>query len=216
MDTYNQIQLIQSQIMGIKFQIDNISIQNNNMSMMNNTQIGEQLLNLSMQILNTGIQTFNIGKKLVMNCYNYIEQLKMISEQINSLINSNNIMPQQPMMMMPPLPPPMLIQQNWMNLYQNENDFNEQENPLNNQKNYKINVVFKSNTGVITTLVVDKEITVEELSNKYINKRGLNRLQNLNFKFNKNGNFLKRNDKRKIIDIPGFNRGPVITIEVIE
>ena len=216
MDTYNQIQLIQSQIMGIKFQIDNISIQNNNMSMMNNTQIGEQLLNLSMQILNTGIQTFNIGKKLVMNCYNYIEQLKMISEQINSLINSNNIMPQQPMMMMPPLPPPMLIQQNWMNLYQNENDFNEQENPLNNQKNYKINVVFKSNTGVITTLVVDKEITVEELSNKYINKRGLNRLQNLNFKFNKNGNFLKRNDKRKVIDIPGFTRGPVITIEVIE
>ena len=76
-------------------------------------------------------------------------------------------MPQQPMMMMPPLPPPMLIQQNWMNLYQNENDFNEQENPLNNQKNYKINVLFKSNTGVITTIFVDKEITVEELLNKY-------------------------------------------------
>ena len=214
MDTYNQIQLIQSQIMGIKFQIDNISIQNNNMSMMNNTQIGEQLLNLSMQILNTGIQTFNIGKKLVMNCYNYIEQLKMISEQINSLINSNNIMPQQPMMMMPPLPPPMLIQQNWMNLYQNENDFNEQENPLNNQKNYKINVVFKSNTGVITTIIVDKEITVEELLNKYINKRGLNRLENLNFNFIKNGNFLKRNDKRKVIDISGFNYE--ITIQVSE
>ena len=205
METNNQIQLIQSQIMNMKFQIDNISIQNNNMQMMNNTQIGEQLLNLSMQILNTGIQTFNIGKKLVMNCYNYIEQLKMISEQINSLINSNNIMPQQPMMMMPPLPPPMLIQQNWMNLYQNENDFNEQENPYNNQKDNKVNAIFRASPGNITNLIVDKGITIQELLNKYINKRGLNPLITLNFWYFNAGYSLERNDKRKVEEIIGCN-----------
>ena len=214
METNNQIQLIQSQIMNMKFQIDNISIQNNNMQMMNNTQIGEQLLNLSMQILNTGIQTFNIGKKLVMNCYNYIEQLKMISEQINSLINSNNIMPQQPMMMMPPLPPPMLIQQNWMNLYQNENDFNEQENPYNNQKDNKVNVIFRATSGNITNLIVDKGITIQELLNKYINKRGLNPLITLNFLNLNDGFSLKRNDKRKVEEIIGCH--PQISIEVSE
>ena len=206
METNNQIQLIQSQIMNMKFQIDNISIQNNNMQMMNNTQIGEQLLNLSMQILNTGIQAFNIGKKFVMNCYNYIEQLKMISEQINSLINSNNIMPQQPMMMMmPPLPPPMLIQQNWMNLYQNENDFNEQENPYNNQKDNKVNAKFRASSGIITNLIVDKGITIQELLNKYINKRGLNPLITLNFRNLNTGYSLERNDKRKVEEIIGCN-----------
>ena len=212
MEMNNQIQLIQSQIMNMKFQIDNISIQNNNMQMMNNTQIGEQLLNLSMQILNTGIQAFNIGKKFVMNCYNYIEQLKMISEQINSLINSNNIMPQQPMMMMPPLPPPMLIQQNWMNLYQNENDFNEQENPYNNQKDNKVNAIFKATSGNITNLIVDKGITIQELLNKYINKRGLNPLMTLFF-WNLNAGYsLERNDKRKVEEIIGCR--PQIIIEV--
>ena len=206
METNNQIQLVQSQIMNMKFQIDNISIKNNNnMQMMNNTQIGEQLLNLSMQILNTGIQTFNIGKKLVMNCYNYIEQLKMISEQINSLINLNNIMPQQPMMMMPPLPPPMLIQQNWMNIYQNENDFNEQENPYNNQKDNKVNVIFRATSGITTTVIVNKGTTVEELLNKYINKRGLNPLITLNFRNLNTGYSLERNDKRKVEEIIGCN-----------
>ena len=214
METNNQIQLIQSQIMNMKFQIDNISIQNNNMQMMNNTQIGEQLLNLSMQILNTGIQTFNIGKKLVMNCYNYIEQLKMISEQINSLINSNNIMPQQPMMMIPPLPPPMLIQQNWMNLYQNENDFNEQENPYNNQKDNKVKAIFKTNKGITTTVIVNKGTTVEELLNKYIIRSGLNPLITLNFWNLNDAYYLKRNDKRKVEEIIGCNSH--ISIVVIE
>jgi len=126
MDIKTQIQLINTQIINIKLGIDSLDMQTNNMLMMNYNQIGEQLLNLSIQILNTGIQTFNIGKNISMNYNIYFEKLKLISEQINSLINENNMiqqqqMMQQQMMMMPNYPPilmqPMNIPQNKPEIY---------------------------------------------------------------------------------------------------
>jgi len=68
---------------------------NNNIFMMNYNQIGEQLFNLSIQILNTGIQSFNFGKNISMNYNIYFKKLKLISEQINSLINENNMIQKQ-------------------------------------------------------------------------------------------------------------------------
>ena len=98
MDSNIQIETLKSQIENMKLQIDNISMQNNNMFMMN-APIGGQLINLSMQMLNTGIQTFNIGKTMMMNMNmdNYYEQLKKVSEQINSMIIEYDM--QQQMMM---------------------------------------------------------------------------------------------------------------------
>ena len=107
-----QIQSIKSQIENMKLQIQNIELQSNNMSMMNNPS--EQLLNLSIQMINTGIQAFNTGKNMAMNVNidKFYDQLRNISEQINSFINENNnnkmrfqqqIMMQQQMMMQPNL-----------------------------------------------------------------------------------------------------------------
>ena len=100
MDSNIQIQTLKSQIENMKLQIDNISMQNNNMFMMN-APIGGQLINLSMQMLNTGIQTFNIGKTMMMNMNmdNYYEQLKKVSEQINTMLNDDNMQRQQMMML---------------------------------------------------------------------------------------------------------------------
>ena len=162
MDTKNQVQLIKSQIMNMKLQIDNIDIQNNNMFMMNNDQIGEQLINLSIQILNTGIQTFNIGKNIFINYNKYIDQLKLISEQINLLINGNNMIQQQQMMQQQMMiPPPMMMQP----------ILNEQNNDFVRKKSEIYNVIFKPCSGFLPcfNIVAYEGMPIKELLDKYKN-----------------------------------------------
>ena len=161
MDIKNQIQMMKSQILNIKYRIDDIDIQTNNICMMNYNQISEQLLNLSIQILNIGIQAFNICKNISMNYNKYYEQLKLISDQINSLINENIMnqqlqMMQQQMMMMP-IPQPIMMQ------------------PMNRQQNkpeiYNIifSIISSLKKGNMKNIIAQKGMTIKELINKYIN-----------------------------------------------
>ena len=178
MDTKNHIQLIKSQIMNMKLQIDNIDMQNNNMFMMNNNQIGEQLINLSIQILNTGIQAFNIGKKLIINYNKYIEQLKLISQNINLFINENNMIQQQQMMI--------------------------PKNKVICNMVFKHN--FINNYGDKVVILAGENNTIEELLNLYRNKviNYFNEEQLNNMKFfceYNNIYYLKRNDKRTLRDV---------------
>ena len=158
MDIKNQIQLINTQIMNIKLEIDKIDMQTNNLFMINYNLISEQLLNISIQMLNTGIQTFNIGKNISMNYNIYFEKLKLISEQINSIINENNIIQQQQMM-----------QQQWM-MMQNNLPMNIQ--PLNIQQSKPdiYYIIFSIPERNRITIHAQNEMTVQELINKFINK----------------------------------------------
>ena len=156
-----QIQTLKSQIENMKLQIDNIEMQNQNMNqmMMGSSIIGEQLLNLSIQLLNAGIQTFNTSKILVMNIDKYIQQLKKVSEQINSIITDYegmNMMQMPPMMGMPlnqgmgPSPMQMMMM-NQMNMME------QMPNPIELDK---INVTFDNVNGE------KKIISVEKYKNK--------------------------------------------------
>ena len=158
MDIKNQIQLINTQIMNIKLGIDKIDMQTNNLFMINYNLISEQLLNISIQMLNMGIQTFNIGKNISMNYNIYFEKLKLISEQINSIINENNIIQQQQMM-----------QQQWM-MMQNNLPMNIQ--PLNIQQSKPdiYYIIFSIPERNRITIHAQNEMTVQELINKFINK----------------------------------------------
>ena len=160
MDIKNQIQLINTQIMNIKLGIDNIDMQTNNLFMINYNLISEQLLNISIQMLNTGIQTFNIGKNISMNYNIYFEKLKLISEQINSLINENNMIQQQQMiqqqLLMMPNNPPMNMQP--MNIHQNEPEI------------YNVLFLMQGSKRNIKTIHAQDGMTVKELINKFINK----------------------------------------------
>ena len=158
MDIKNQIQLINTQIMNIKLGIDNIDMQTNNLFMINYNLISEQLLNISIQMLNTGIQTFNIGKNISMNYNIYFEKLKLISEQINSLINENNIIQQQQMM-----------QQQWM-MMQNNLPMNIQPLNIQQSKPEIYNIIFSIQEGNRITIHAQNGMTVQELINKFINK----------------------------------------------
>ena len=198
MDTKNHIQLIKSQIMNMKLQIDNIDIQNNNMFMMNNIQIGEQLINLSIQILNTGIQTFNIGKNIVINYNKYIDQLKLISQQINILINENNNMIQQQQMLQQQMmiPPPMMMQP----------ILNKQNNDFVRKKSEIYNVIFKPCSGFLPcfNILAYEGMSIKELLDKYINsikgKLNENEINKLKFYSTTNmiGRLNREDHKRKV------------------
>ena len=191
MDTNIQIQSLKSQIMNINFQLDNIDEQNKKAFMINKIQIGEQLLNLSIQILNIGIQAFTFGKTIITNYNKYSEQLRLISQQINSFIYENNI-PQQKMMnqIMIHQPPIMIMQQN--------------NNVLNQSQIY--NVIFKNTIKSFdTTVIIQEGMTVEELLNRYIDKIkdqfSNDQIKKMEFFSNISGiGRLYRNEKRKIND----------------
>ena len=113
------IQTLKSQLHGMKLQIDNIEIQNNNMMMGMNGIIIEQLLNLSIQIINVGIQVFISEINKIINNNKYFYQLKVVSEQINSLVNSYGV--QQQMIQQQMMQQDLFIKQM---KEQNQNQFN--------------------------------------------------------------------------------------------
>ena len=146
MDTNIQIQSLKSQIMNINFQLDNIDEQNKKAFMINIIQRGEQLLNLSIRILYIGIQAFTFGKATITNHIKYSEQLKLISQKINSFIYENNILQQKMNNQIMIQHPPMMIMQ------QNNNVLNQPE---------KYNVFFKViNKPFNSTLIIQEGITV--------------------------------------------------------
>ena len=191
MNTNFQIQSLKSQIMNMKSQIDNIESQNNNLLIMNNNKIGDQLLNLSLQMLNTGIQAYTLGKNIANNYFNYFEQLKLISQQINSLINENIKMQQQ-----------MMMQQNIM--MQQQQMMMKQQNQNIMMKPEVYNIVFKNlNKNITIVINIQEGSTIEELLNKFIDKakNTFNDEQIKKMKFysaNSNILNLNRKDKRNI------------------
>ena len=199
MDFNIQIQTIKSQIENMKLQIDNISMQNNNMFMMN-APIGGQLINLSMQMLNAGIQTFNIGKSIMMNMNmdNFYEQLKKVSEQINTMINEYNVQQQQ-----------MIMQQQQMMMQQlmheNQNYQNQENN--NNKPNY-INIRFEHISGKNLTMVFKYGTKVKEALNQYIARTYGN--QNYKISFWYNAGKINENELRCVEDF--FNNNARIQV----
>ena len=188
METKNQIQLLQSQIINIKMQIDNLDILTNNMLNVNLFQIGEQLFNLSINLLNTGIQAFTAGKNINVYYIKYSEQLFIISQQINSLINGNNIIQQNPMMIQPMMmAPPLMIQPN-----QN----------LNKPEIY--NIIFKTTDGLKKTILTQEGMTIKELIYKFIDsiKDRYSGYQINKMKFfserSSIGNLYRNDDKRRV------------------
>ena len=207
MDSSIQIQSIKSQIENIKLQIDNIEMQSNNMLMMNNNSISEQILNLSIQMFNAGIQAFNTGKnmKMMMNIQNSYDNLKKISVQINSIIseydNMNQMQLMQQQMMMQQMQQQIMMQQ----------QIEAQQQLMQPHIKEKYNVTFKTTKGKRNNLVVDYDMTVEELLNRYIN----NYYGPINGKlvFLYNAKQIKMNEKRTIKDFFDKTTNPRITVD---
>ena len=204
MDASIQIQSLKSQMENMKLQVDNIQIQNYNIPLMNN-QIGEQILNLSIQLFNAGIQAFNMGRNMIMliNNENFYEQLKKISERINSMISfdiQQKIMQQQIMqqqMIQQPMMQSQIIQQPMIQQKKNE-------------RPAYITVSFKLTNGNTINITVDSRTTIEELLKKFIAKDTAFQNGRINFIFN--GEKINMNEKKTVIDFFKYNYNPKIMV----
>ena len=190
MDSNIQIETLKSQIENMKLQIDNISMQNNNMFMMN-APIGGQLINLSMQMLNTGIQAFNIGKSIMlnMNMDNYYEQLKKVSEQINTMLNEYNM--QQQMMM--------------------QQQIQENQNEANDEEPEQVNLKFYNYPREPSIMKFEYGTTVYEALNQYIEKTY--GYQNIKISFTYNSRYIDRNEPKTV---EKFFKSNITVIQVFE
>ena len=199
MDTSIQIQSIKTQIENMNLQINNIELQNNNMLMMNNYSIKEQILNLSIQMFNTGIQAFNTGKNInvMMNMQNSYDKLKKISEQISSIISEYDDMN-------------MLLMQQQMMMQQMQQQIEAQQQLMKPQIKEKYNMIFKTTKGKVNNLIVDFDITVGELINRYINNYYGPVKGGLIFLFN--GKRIKMNEQRTVKDFFGMVKNPNIIV----
>ena len=211
----------------MKLQIENIEMQNNNaMNPLMMNQISDQLLNLSIQMLNNGIQYFNNFKYLSMNINQYYEKLKLISQQINNILTSQQMMSQisqqqmqQQMMQQKMMQQQMLLQQQQQMFLQQQMMQAQMMEPKPKQLNddyEKFNVLFEDTKGKKTNLVVDADITIKELIDKFMNR--IYGYEKKDLRFNTNANDINRNSQIKLKEflrarnIYGYN----ISIKVID
>ena len=165
MDIGLQIQGIKTFIDNMKLQIENIEMQNNNaMNPLMMNQIGDQLLNLSIQMLNNGIQYFNNFKYLSININQYYEKLKVISQQINNILTSQQMMNQMAQQQM--MQQQILLQQQMMQPQMME----PMQIQLNNNRNKSNFVFYDASSKKLTNLYVDVDISIKELIDKYMAK----------------------------------------------
>ena len=183
MEASFQIQSLKSQIENMKLQIDNIQMQSNNMFMMNNNPICEQILNLSIQMFNAGIQAFNTGKNFFMMIIiqKYYKDLRKISDQINLIINTNNMLQmQQPIMLQQPI---------------------QQQQLENSKKDYK-NIVFENarcpNGKLKTNIVAKFGTTVKEVLDQYMLR--VYGTINKNLVFISLATQINRDDEKRVIE----------------
>ena len=164
-------------------------MQNNSLMMSN--PIGEQLFNLSIQLMNFGIQAFNIGKNMykVNDTDRFYNQLRKISDQINSLINENENLKEQE-----------ILKQSL------------QQKIPQNQIRVK-NIVFNNTTiGVKTNIQVPVNMTMENLFKQYVNQVYGNTHKKISYFYDSNK--IARNDKRTIEEVFGPISSPtILTLE---
>ena len=189
MDYTFQILSIKSQLESMNLQMDNIEIQNKSMEMSN--PIGEQLFNLSMQLINIGIQAFNLGKNMykVKDTDRFYNQLKKLTDQINSLINEKEEEKQQEMLL------------------------KEIKNKtVQNQIRIK-NIIFNNTTiGLKTKIQTPINISMENLFKKYVNQVYGNTNKKISYIFDSQK--IGRDDKRTVEEVFGTNESSeIITFE---
>ena len=165
---------------------------------------GEQLLNLSIQILNTGIQAFNTGKNhIILSIDNYYNQLKNISNMINSILDeyNNNQMKIQIMQNQ-------MVQQAMMNqqmlLQQQMNLKKEYDNTP------KINISFNLNSNKINIACNVGTKFCDSLTK--FEKRMLK--SKCDYLFISNGMTLNYDDERKVEELS--NGADILIIDTIE
>ena len=196
----NVIQNVSFQMKNIEMQFNNFLMQTQNFGLQNTIcqtyDLGFQMINIGIQLLNIFISNSNninttMMKKQVQNMINQMQNIEMKIKIGNENVMENNMM----MMQIP----------NMMNIFENNNSMGDiinrsNENICFTQKNTieKYNVSFIQQTGIKNNLILDKETTIKEMIELYLNRIGkeLTYLRNSHFSYN--GSKLDINSNKSI------------------
>ena len=199
----NVIQNVCFQMKNIEIQFNNFVMQTQNYGLENTIcqiqDLGFQMINIGIQLLDiftttsNNINVFMIKQQI----QNMINQMQNIEMKIN--INNENEMNNNMMMMQIP---------NMMNIFESNNSMGDiinrsNENICFEQKKTieKYNATFIQQTGIRINLILDKETTIKEMIELYLNRIG-KELTNLKHSlFSYNGNKLDIDSNQSINEI---------------
>ena len=184
-----------TQLKNIGMQLQNMGLEIQNMGMQNPYIFQNQLQNIGIQVSNYGIQIFNFGVQMT-NIINNIQGINMnFNIQMSNMLNQMKMMEQ-------------------MNPLMINNNNNEEKNKCNNSNcscnnpNY-IRIILDY-CGERKFFVVNKEQNVEEIFNKYLEEKNLDK-NNIDFFYN--ASKLKYNNKTKFKETPLVNCSVIIVYE---
>ena len=172
--TFDGIQNVSFQIKNIEMQFNNFMIQTKNLGLQNTVcqtqELGFQMINIGMQLLNifitmsNNINTFMI-KQQIQNMINQMQNIEMKINLKNENVMENNMIMENP---------------NMISIYENDNSMGNIIESSNENINFednntiKYNISFKQQNGKKTFLVLDKETTIKEMIELYLNKIDMN------------------------------------------
>ena len=218
---------LRDQIKKIKIQLNNTCVMCDNLLLqMEGTGmeiIGMQISNLGFQILNIGIQMIKTLNQMPINLLNVKDQIQKIRmELINLEENYNNNMNNNMNNMGMNMNNNIYNIMNYMGMNMNNMGMNNIMDNMEMNNNFepnnlkrKFNAFFIDMNDNTNNLILDEDITVDEMLKTYLNR--INRPDYINnekitFKYTFNNEILKFGDQTKIKDIQSFSN--LLKIEV--
>ena len=172
------IKNIQLQLQNTKLQLENIELQYKNNRLMSDFET----VNISFEIIDIGLELLRVGLGINFNqIFQFQMQLQNIILKMQNLIQNQNM---------------------GMNPIMNNNAFfnNGLGNVMNSDNKIKINVYFKTNSGIVTTIVSNYETPINEVIENYLNKFNIPNEKRKSLRFLLSGCIVRENDQTSIGD----------------
>ena len=175
---------IQLQLQNKKIQMENIELQYKNGGFIPDLET----VNTAFEIIDIGLELLKVGMGIGMNLnlisnqiFQFQMQLQNIILKIQNLIQNQNM---------------------GMNPIMNNNAFfnNGLGNVMNSDNKIKINICFKTSSGIVTGIVSNYETPINEVIENYLNKFNIPNEKRKSIRFLLNGCVVRENDRTSIGD----------------
>ena len=189
---------IQLQLQNKKIQMENIELQYKNGGFIPDLET----VNTSFEIIDIGLELLKVGIGMNLNLisnqiFQFQMQLQNIILKMQNLGNQNQNMGMNPIM--------------------NNNAFfnNGLGNVMNSDNKIKINICFKTSSGIVTGIVSNYETPINEVIENYLNKFNIPNEKRKSIRFLLNGCIVRENDQTSIGDFcdKGLNNLLIIVHE---
>ena len=178
------IKNIQLQLQNTKLQLENIELQYKNNGLISDLET----VNTSFEIIDIGLELLKVGMGIGMNLNLISNQIFQFQMQLqNIILKMQNLIQNQNM---------------GMNPIMNNNAFfnNGLGNVMNSDNKIKINVRFKTSSGIVTGIVSNYETPINEVIENYLNKFNIPNEKRKSIRFLLNGCIVRENDQTSIGD----------------